>query len=555
MGKGKRKGPKRPKGMHTVSFGHYTGSGAWSGNTQGTVHHDKRVILTNDKGDRLRDIPSMGFSTDFTSLGNRSGGVTLKDKVDYVTLTEEQAKPFLTTIDLNAKKYKPKPLMCTYDATKAYCEAILGIKFSVEDSEFFESHPLVQSDGVPFPDTLRVVQELIDPYHLRISRVQMMPNYSVKGDIRQWRKVLGVNPLALGDKITTNVEFATQTGTDTSQYRFEHTPEALFPAIACGVMYSDSQVATGTGGGHATYVPPRRRAHGAMLSFQIDHADRVQWNALPTFETLSAEGAKLIEVFDLEKWYDKYVRGTGSNSHSWGKVKSSVPKITGGGGGESLVDRVVNAAVDSLVNVMGGGETGEKEVPVPNATTNEHGLIIMDGDKPACFRCKRLNKQRTHTLGVPGLCDACWDVVCSAATCPEPGCRSRRAGGNNVWPAFRFVKLYWQTQQIWCQCTTCSKVFWLDRSFGVKITTAMQALQTYRLQQEQIQKETRLFAKVKEGAAVEEKPITREELEEAYGAKLEDLAPYLDQLSVPLVDQEAIKRLLSDGVHDSQPFD
>ena len=106
------------------------------------------------------------------------------------------------------KKWRKTPLLCGLQATRDYLEAILGVKLSKEDKSFYEDHPLLEEDGLPTASTLRVVQEMVDPYGLRISRVRVQQGLHLTGDLKLWRKILGVNPMALTDKDSTNLDAA-----------------------------------------------------------------------------------------------------------------------------------------------------------------------------------------------------------------------------------------------------------------------------------------------------------------------------------------------------------
>lgn len=190
---------------------------------------------------------------------------------------------------------------CLFTASKEYCENRFGIKLDKDDDDFYQEHPYVDKDGTPQPYTLRVVQELIDPHGLRISRVVMAPGATVLGDLLQWQDVLGCNPLATLDRVTTNAEFAklTEQAPETvkQENRFEFGALLLRPAITCGA-FSDALEASG--GGHAQYAGPRKKGMPSILQFQIERAEFVKWYKEPVFPELPAKPyPKTVNVFDI----------------------------------------------------------------------------------------------------------------------------------------------------------------------------------------------------------------------------------------------------------------
>src|SRR6266850_3992552 len=113
-----------------------------------------------------------------------------------------------------ARWVRTKPLSCLYTTTKRLLRNMWGLELDRDDETFFDEHPLATVAGVGLPNTLRVVQELIDPYNFRVSRVHLMPGTPIPGDLAQWVDVLGMNPIAIGDHATSNEMFAQLTGQD-----------------------------------------------------------------------------------------------------------------------------------------------------------------------------------------------------------------------------------------------------------------------------------------------------------------------------------------------------
>lgn len=276
-------------------------------NYDGNKNGEWQVIelLPDGKDGELYQVS--GSSTESWDNLCNDFGVEMVNGKERVRVPKDVVDEFLETTTVYPSR--KSPLMCNFTAVKEYCESLLGIKLSEHDREFFVNHPLVEIDGVPMMDTLRVTQELIAPYGLGISRVQMTPGMTAKGDLAQWRRVLGTNVLALTDKATTNAQFAEQSGLPVpeaeDQYRFEHTTKALSPAVCCGIMSGNNSAVTGLSGGHAHFAPPRQKMSGTMLSFQIDRIEKVRWLREPVFAEVSAPDSaqpKTVTKFVLYRW-------------------------------------------------------------------------------------------------------------------------------------------------------------------------------------------------------------------------------------------------------------
>src|SRR2546428_8571012 len=179
----------------------------------------------------------------------------IKDQMD---LGKGKTLPVVVIPLAHAVLKKAMPLSCLFTATKTLAQNMWGTTLDEDDRGFFEDHPLASESGVGISDTLRVVQEIVDPYNLRISRVHLMPGTPINGDLLQWVNVLGVNPLALGDMQTSNAMFAQMMGKSVEemnkQYRMQYTEEKIRPAILCAhaPMRADSK--DGVNLGHAEYA-------------------------------------------------------------------------------------------------------------------------------------------------------------------------------------------------------------------------------------------------------------------------------------------------------------
>ena len=421
-------GKKKQKKHNPLAVGY--DDSHWSGYSGGgtksygrTVFYAKRAKLVRANGEVIADVPVCGYTSDWTAF-KKAFPVEVtgdeKNLVETAILPAEEWEKLLEDVTLSKKK----PMACLYTAVEQYCKSILGVSFESEDRTFFDNHPLTQEDGVPFPDTLRVAQELIEPYGLRISRVQVKPNYGVRGDLIKWQRVLGCNPLGMGDRMTSNQQFIErfklEGKEDPQAYRFEYSETALFPSVGCGTLLGGSDKGiTGLTNGHAVYIPPRRRANGALLSFQIDRAALVPWKSPPVFDAIPADKDKIVKCFDLADWYDNHR-----------------PK--------GIVHTVVGAIIPSL-----------PEKRNDNTPATEFA-------KPKCYMCHRADKTRKHNYNLNGICDECWNLFCEDWYCNVKTCENGSA--MHSVPAFRFSAFSPGSSMVYIQCNTCHKMYGLGEA-------------------------------------------------------------------------------------------
>lgn len=406
----------KPAGPDVNHFSNDWTGGQYSGGRQ--IKFDRRVRVVKEDGTEVGVYPVYGYVADWPRIKDFYGAekYVVEGEVGALieTMTVPEKDSFISDVTLSKKK----PMGCLFDSVKSYCSSILGVNLDGDDRTFFDDHPLTQDDGVPMPDTLRVAQELIGPYGLIISRVQAKPNYGVKGDLMQWRKVLGCNPLGYADRITSNNEFIEKMGLqgkeDPSKYRFEYSDVALYPSIACGIM-SGADITTGSTGGHATYISPRRRVNSAMLSFQIERAaGNPLWKTPPVFAPFPESKLKVVTCFDLEDWYQKL----------WLKRDS-----TGRSDSDSS-DKGVTGTVYALTS-----------------------------GKPKCWMCSRKDKDRKHSLEIAGLCDNCINLMLAEHCCGTDTCETTQA-----YPHLKFEAYHLKTQKIWIGCPVCHKKYFIDEA-------------------------------------------------------------------------------------------
>lgn len=227
------------------------------------------------------------------------------EKLWVLRLTQEQAKWRTRSL---------KPLMCAFRATDEYLQNRFGLRLHRDDEQWYQEHPLIEPDGLPMHATARVIQELVAPYDLRVTRIQVSAGLILPGDDwKSWaRKWLGCNPLGYVDRITSNPEFAERMSMPLAevnqQYGFEYTDSPLMPGLHFGVVSvgttSDGGTAGATGG-HTTYASARARRSVPIMSVQLARLAEAPWpGEVPSWPETEANPEHLQEKdFDvLDTW-------------------------------------------------------------------------------------------------------------------------------------------------------------------------------------------------------------------------------------------------------------
>lgn len=423
-------------------------------------HREFWLRITPKKGKPFFCHP-YGCSFDYNAFIKKNDIVEEKD--------EEGNDTFVCDLDHEAiqhfrKLIRPKetPLMCLYNSTEDYCKNLLGITLSSEDRQWFINHPIPEKEGVPMPNTLRMVQELIDPYGLRVSRVHLTPGISITGDLLQWRSVLGVNPIGFRDRTTSNGEYQAQNPDDPDEYRMDFTAKMLRPSIVCGASIEGlEQGATlGAGGGHAQFNPPRRDPGMKVMSFQIDRAENVPWRVQPKFDPVVPPEEKDMIVFSLDSWYewDKKQR---TNEHWWQR---------GSGNGEGTRFRESRSS------------GGRNNTPSKKPSGKELQLAERVAYQlPYCQICRAFEGcvspshkgllVKMPNVGLtpmpmepPGICVLCWQDLMSEVVCNSKQMNKSCIEGTR---GFRF--LMFSDDELKVVCMGCYHPFVIKRTENPKV--------------------------------------------------------------------------------------
>lgn len=360
-----------------------------------------------------------------------------------------------------------KPLMCGFDAANDYLQAIFGLRLHTVDRNWYEDHPMTVPDGLPMGATLRVLQELGEPYGMRIARVRVAPGTSIPEGVAIWQKYLGVNPLALGDRTTSNDEFAEMAGIEAAaahrDFRFEFGDVPLRPSIACtSGLTTDPKAITGWTGGHAFYLPPRGKQAKADMSIQFARTERDPWGELgaPSFEALDAKlppepprvpdlaqmwNAIPIEVRDkLEK---PFVFEFTVRPHRIPKPKYNYPPV----GGYSVTKSLPPA---------GGATTA---AGIPDEHKYQDGAPVPVGHCRACG--ENINIVGGTKYSGSFFCLNCWTCLFHTIDCP---CDFNGEKCGTVWVDLVPTYRGWDRNkaQIYVACPRCTKKCWLDCSLA-----------------------------------------------------------------------------------------
>lgn len=326
---------------------------------------------------------------------------------------------------------------CEFQAITEYVRNIFGIALSSEDSEWFQEHPLVEAAGTPMSDTLRVAQELITPYHLRISRVRALPGVSLPGQLAQWPQVLGINPFGMMDSSTGNRAFAAYAQISLAEadalFRFEFSEEPLQPCVVCGVTALDGK---GYPGGHASYTAPRGRHPGVLhvLQFQMEREDRVVWQQEPVFPKAEAQAEEKedegsVDAESVSIYMSQAPTGEQFNELTgWGKTF---------GKGTQKDDKASKAVVTTRA-------------------------IALPSKKGECFVCER----QDQILAAPHICTGCWARTWDRYRCT--GCSVRF---ENRSPISQGIRKDDESFKIIGACPQCGRVFGLSVSLSDALTS------------------------------------------------------------------------------------
>lgn len=276
----------------------------------------------------------------------------LAPHIDFVyDPTEGQKGELLITLPKEAAKFevraKSNVLCCAFDATQEFISNNLGKKMAESDKNWYKAHPRTTQAGLPQDVTLTVLQDLVAPYNLGVSRVWMPKNVSAFEETKPWQEALGINPKAAVDRDTSNWEFALlMAGGDEAaaaemypeineKYRFEYVD--YLPEVPRVAMVGSSGTSWASGMGHASYYGPRQDVAGWKIALQYDNLRDIEYYAKPP-----SLGYEAVKETVLNFWQSKANNGqtiqqasSYSGGHSSGGYSGGSSLGSGGGLGSN----------------------------------------------------------------------------------------------------------------------------------------------------------------------------------------------------------------------------
>ncbi len=181
---------------------------------------------------------------------------------------------------------------CAYNATDSYMSHMLGMHLDSDDKKWYELNELVTGDGLPQRNSFTVIQQLIQPYGLGISRIFVPRNSRRFDEYVPFMFALGSNPFFMVDGHTTNEEAlekmqipADKREFFLNQWRYECVDEAPSGSISMN-QFNDKE--SGHNGG-SNYYGPRRRVlkEGWRMSIKLDKLSNITYLkelALPEYK-------------------------------------------------------------------------------------------------------------------------------------------------------------------------------------------------------------------------------------------------------------------------------
>lgn len=255
---------------------------------------------------------------------------------------------------------------CGFNGTKEYLIHMFGRNLHKADEDWYKACPLNEASGVPMHYASTVINDLVRPYNLGVSKVFVRKGLSTHTDAPDWMKALGVNPMAINDHTVDNHEFIKRViamKTEAAEkakkplsdedkqklydemlvyadknYRFEYVDDAPLGSI---LLYAFSSKTTGgaapsfaSGHGHTKFYAPRERIKETnwKLALQLDRLENIKYKVDPPV-------CPEPELEKILKPWDCTVNGYGmkayqKNTFSWDK-RISDEKVKKNGGHSS----------------------------------------------------------------------------------------------------------------------------------------------------------------------------------------------------------------------------
>ena len=246
--------------------------------------------------------------------------------------------------------------LCGFQGTKEYLQCMFGRNLHSSDEDWYRACPLNEASGVPMHYAATVINDLVRPYNMGVSRVFVRKGLSTHTDAPDWMDSLGINPMAVSDHTIDNHEFIKRviamkeesanqnkkplTDADKQKlydemlayvnknYRFEYVEEAPKGSI---LLYAMSSKGTGkaaasfaTGHGHTKFYPPRERhlQESWKIALQLDMLQNIAYKVPPTY-CPEPECEKILQPWEsvVDGWT---MRAYDKKSFSWDQRMGSL---------------------------------------------------------------------------------------------------------------------------------------------------------------------------------------------------------------------------------------
>jgi len=301
---------------------------------------------------------------------------------------------------------------CVYRAVEKYIEKLGLGGFTSGDIDWFKYHPNVTSDGASRGTVLGVVQGLLYPYGIGISRVYMPVASALGEEHKVFAAALGMNPAATVTHAVSNAGFLESLGDNIDPLiaeninrtcRFEFVEEPPTPCVALvnassTTFTKESKVNGGTnvvsqwssttvGFGHADYLGARDGTYGSwLIAFKLDRLQDIPY-----------QKPELVSGFNIDI------------SESKKKKSSSVKKTIGSG----EVISVYQSKFDGRsINDINASKYNKGTKPTQGKNENVHYLPVVEDVPPIVSakidgKCPHCGKEDLEVLGEYMFCVSC----------------------------------------------------------------------------------------------------------------------------------------------------
>lgn len=222
----------------------------------------------------------------------------VKQSLDY---QEEEGSIIQATIPREWAAYTSHTksvATCAFEASSKYMKHMLGMELDGDDRYWYIQHQDCVNAGLPLAYTFNVIQSLIKPYNLGISKIFYKKGSFITQEGYEWLKYLPPNPMALHNKSTSNKEFAFAMGMEEKEVDEEYRTVFVDTIHEPVILFSACESTTfAQGGGHASYAGPRGRKDSWKLAIQLDFLDMIPYREVPPEYPYTPTDNKILSIW------------------------------------------------------------------------------------------------------------------------------------------------------------------------------------------------------------------------------------------------------------------